>query len=138
MEGFHQLPLESISKSNPEEIKKANGNCSKFTPASPCIAKKRNNKRRRKIVKQQDLVWSLFFHNDRSRSVTPGLFIGIVQILVENFSHGKHMDSILFEDSTHSIVASDLATIAGVLKLVLANVLPNLFDSLGSRKLCEI
>lgn len=48
------------------------------------------------------------------------------------------MDSILLEDSTHSIIASDLAAITGVLKLVLANILPNFFDSLGSRKLCEI
>lgn len=113
-----------------------NGNCSKFTPASPCIARK--EVRRRRIVKKQDLVWSLLFHNDQSQSVTPELFIGVVQILIENFCHSEHVDSILLEDSTHSIVASDLAAIAGVLKLVLANILPNFFDSLGSRKLCEI
>lgn len=114
----------------------ANGNCSKFTPASPCIARK--EVRRRRIVKQQDLVWSLLFHDDQSQSVTLELFIGVVQILIENFCHSEHVDSILLEDSTHSIVASNLAAIAGVLKLVLANILPNFFDSLGSRKLGEI
>lgn len=113
----------------------------KFTPASPCIAKKgsknkKNHERRRRIVKKQGLVWSLLFHNDQSKSVTPTplpeLFIGTIQILIENFSHGEHVDSILLEDSPHSIVAQDLAAITGVLKFVLANVLPNLFDSLGS------
>lgn len=109
----------------------------KFTPASPCIAKKgnsnkKNHKRRRRIVKKQGLVWSLLFHNDQSKSVSAGLFIGTIQILIENFSHGEHVDSILLEDSPHSIVAQDLAAITGVLKFVLANVLPNLFDSLGS------
>ena len=45
------------------------------------------------------------------------------------------MDSVLFEDSTHGIIASNLATVTGILELVLTNVLPDLFDGLRPRKL---
>lgn len=71
----------------------------------PHASQKINQERQRRIVKKQGLVWSLLFHKDQSQPVTPGLFIGIVQILIENFSHSEHVDSILLEDSTHSIVA---------------------------------
>jgi hypothetical protein len=70
-----------------------------------------------------------------SNPLKPILFIGIVEILVEDFRHGEHVNAVLLEDSTHGIVASDLATIARVLKLVLTYVLPYLLDSLRSREL---
>lgn len=45
------------------------------------------------------------------------------------------MNSVLFEDSTHGIIASDLSAVTGVLELVFTNVLPDLFNGLWSRKL---
>ena len=65
----------------------------------------------------------------------PRLFIRVIQVLIEDFGHGKHVDPVLFEDCTHELVTSDLATIGRVLKLVLTNILPDFFNRLGPRKL---
>lgn len=43
------------------------------------------------------------------------LFIWAVQVLIEDLGHGKHVDPILLEDSSHRIVASNLASVTGVL-----------------------
>lgn len=47
------------------------------------------------------------------------------------------MDPVLLEDSTHGVVASDLASVTWVLKLVLPNVLPDLLHRLRPRKLIK-
>jgi hypothetical protein len=52
---------------------------------------------------------------DGSNSPKPWLFIGIVQILVENLRHGEHMNTVLLKNGAHGVVASDLATVAGIL-----------------------
>lgn len=46
---------------------------------------------------------------------TERLFVRTIQILVENLGHGEHMHSFLFENSTHCIVASDLASVTRIL-----------------------
>jgi hypothetical protein len=66
------------------------------------------------------------------------LFIRVIQVLIENLGHGKHVDSVLLEDSAHRFVTSDLAAIGRVLQLVLTNVLPNLLNRLWARKLFKI
>jgi chromatin remodeling complex protein RSC6 len=92
-----------------------------------------DHKRRRRIVKKQGLVWSLLFHNDQSKSVSAGLFIGILcddamrAVFKQDRVHMFTMTKILNQN-----LYSPDAAITGVLKFVLANVLPNLFDSLGS------
>lgn len=63
------------------------------------------------------------------------LFIGVVQVLIENLGHGKHVDSILFEDSSHRLVASDLAAIGWILQLILPDILPDFLNCLRSREL---
>lgn len=64
-----------------------------------------------------------------------GLFIRVIQVLVENLGHGKHVNSVLLEDSAHRFVTSDLAAVGRVLQLILTNVLPDLLNCLGARKL---
>lgn len=63
------------------------------------------------------------------------LFVWAVQVLVEDLGHGEHVNSVLLEDRSHRIVASNLATITGVLKVVIPNVLPDLLYCLRTRKL---
>jgi hypothetical protein len=65
-------------------------------------------------------------------SGTEKLFVRAVQILTENFSHGEHVYAVLFEHSAHRIITADLTSIAWVLKIMLVNVLPELFDCLWS------
>ena len=48
--------------------------------------------------------------------------------MVQDLGHLKHVHFILFEDSSHSIVAADLSPVAGILKVVRANMLPKSFD----------
>lgn len=43
------------------------------------------------------------------------------------------MHPVLLEDSTHGIVTSDLTSVAGILKTMLANVLPKSLHRLRSR-----
>lgn len=64
-----------------------------------------------------------------------GLFVRTIQVLVEDLGHGKHVYAVLLEDSAHRIVTSDLASVVWVLQLVSADVLPELLDRLGPRKL---
>ena len=45
------------------------------------------------------------------------------------------MDSILFKDSSHRIVASDLTPIVGVLEFIRSDILPDLFYRLRPGKL---
>lgn len=66
------------------------------------------------------------------------LFIRVIQVLIENLGHRKHVNSVLLEDSSHRFVTSNLAAIGRVLQLVLTNVLPNLLNRLGTRKLFKI
>lgn len=46
---------------------------------------------------------------------TDRLFVWTIQILVKNLGHGEHVHSFLFENSTHCIVASDLASVTRIL-----------------------
>lgn len=46
------------------------------------------------------------------------------------------MYAILFENGAHEVVASDLATVIWILKLMFTDVLPDLFHRLRSRQLC--
>ena len=62
---------------------------------------------------------------------TDRLFVWTIQILVKNLGHGEHVHSILLEDGTHGVVATNLTSITWVLQLILTNVLPDLFDRLG-------
>ena len=48
--------------------------------------------------------------------------------MIQNLGHLKHVDFVLFEDCSHSIVAADLSPVAGVLKLVCADMFPKSFD----------
>jgi hypothetical protein len=49
-----------------------------------------------------------------SRLTTTSLVLG-VEVLIENFVHGEHVNTVLFEDGAHGVVASYLALVAGVL-----------------------
>lgn len=62
-----------------------------------------------------------------------GLVVWAVQVLIENFGHGKHVYPILLEDSTHCIVTEDVASVTGILKFMFVNILPDFLDRLGSR-----
>lgn len=66
-----------------------------------------------------------------------GLFVWVIQVLIEDLGHGEHMDPILLKHSAHRVVAADLASIAWILQLFFTDVLPYLFDSLGARQLEE-
>jgi hypothetical protein len=59
----------------------------------------------------------------------------IVEIVVQNLGHLKHVHLILLENRPHRIVATDLPSIARILKLVGMNVFPKSFDGLWTRKL---
>lgn len=73
--------------------------------------------------------WSLLIQHD-SNGPKSWLFVGVVQILVQDFRHGEHMHAILLEDGAHGVVASDLAAVARILELILADVLPYLLHCL--------
>jgi hypothetical protein len=45
----------------------------------------------------------------------PWLFVWVIQVLIENLGHGKHMDPILLKHCAHRVIAADLASIAGIL-----------------------
>ena len=49
--------------------------------------------------------------------------------------HLEHVDTGLLKDGAHQLVTYDLTLVAGVLKLVRLDVLPELLDYLGPRKL---
>lgn len=46
------------------------------------------------------------------------------------------MYAILFKNGAHEVIASDLATVIWILKLMFTDVLPDLFYRLRSRQLC--
>jgi hypothetical protein len=58
-----------------------------------------------------------------------------VEVLIEDLVHSEHVDTVLLENSAHSIVAADLAFIVGILEISLFDVIPNLLDGLGARQL---
>lgn len=62
-------------------------------------------------------------------------FIWIIEVLTENLRHGKHVDAVLLEDTTHQVVAENVALVCGILQVVLSDVLPHLLDGLGARQL---
>lgn len=61
----------------------------------------------------------------------PGLFVRIIQVLVQDLGHGKHVHPILLEDGTHGIVAADLTSITWILELIFPDIFPYFFDRLG-------
>ena len=62
-------------------------------------------------------------------------FVRIVEVLVQDLVHSEHMDLVLLENSAHAIITTDHAFIVWILQILLADVLPDPFDSLRSRKL---
>ena len=48
--------------------------------------------------------------------------------MVQNLGHLKHVHLILLENSSHRIVAADLPSVAGILKLVGADMFPKLAE----------
>ena len=55
--------------------------------------------------------------------------------MVQNLGHLKHVHFVLFENSSHSVVAADLSLITGILKLICTNIFPEFFDRLWAREL---
>lgn len=49
--------------------------------------------------------------------------------------HPKHVNSCLFEDCLHLLVANDLTFVVRVLKVICFDVFPELLDNLRSREL---
>lgn len=58
-----------------------------------------------------------------------------VKVLIENFVHGKHMNTVRLEYGAKGIVAANLAFVVRVLKVMLFDVLPDLLDRLRTREL---
>jgi len=54
--------------------------------------------------------------------------IWIVEIMVQNLGHLKHVHFVLFENSSHGVIAADLSLVTGILKVICANIFPELFD----------
>jgi len=50
--------------------------------------------------------------------------------LIKDLVHGEHVNAVLLENSTHSVVATDLTLVVRVLKITLFDIFPNLLDSL--------
>ena len=63
------------------------------------------------------------------------LFVRIVQVLVKNLSHGKHMHTVLFEDCAHWVIAADLTSVARILEIVVTDILPKFLDCLRAGEL---
>lgn len=59
----------------------------------------------------------------------------IVEVMVQDLGHLKHVHLILLENSSHRIVAADLPSVARILKLVGADMFPKSFDCLWTREL---
>lgn len=70
-----------------------------------------------------------------SEHLLVGLFVRIVQVLIKDLSHGKHMHAILFEDCAHRIITSDLPSVARILEIVVTDILPEFLDCLRAREL---
>jgi hypothetical protein len=51
----------------------------------------------------------------------------------EEFVHGEHMNSILFEDRLQTVITADDPPIARILKLVFFDICPYLLDHLWTR-----
>lgn len=58
-----------------------------------------------------------------------------VKVAADQLVHRKHIQAALLEYGLHLFVAKNLSLIVWVLKIVALDVLPELFDNLGSRKL---
>jgi hypothetical protein len=66
------------------------------------------------------------------------LFIGIVEILVEKFCHGEHVNPVGLEDRSHLFVADDMTFVRRILKIVDPDVFPDFLGCLGTRQLSNI
>ena len=51
----------------------------------------------------------------------------------EEFVHGEHMDSILFEDRFQTVIAADDSPVARILKFVLFDICPYFLHHLWTR-----
>jgi hypothetical protein len=63
------------------------------------------------------------------------LFVRAIQILIEDLGHREHVYAILFENSAHGVVATDLTSVVWILQIVFTNILPESLYCLRTRKL---
>lgn len=73
----------------------------------------------------------------RQRSINQvvPLFVHIVHVLTEYLVHREHMYLFLLEYGFQGFIAPNHALVAWVLQIMRANIGPDTFDRLGSRKL---
>lgn len=64
--------------------------------------------------------------------VGSGSLVERVELAAEELVHGEHVDSALLEYCLELLVAADLALVGGLLQVVRLDVLPELFDNLGT------
>ena len=60
------------------------------------------------------------------------LLVGIVEVLIQDFRHLKHVDFIQAENFLHSIVADNEALVVGILERVRFDIVPYSLCSLWS------
>lgn len=57
------------------------------------------------------------------------LFDGI-EILIQDFVHGEHVDLVLLEYPAHGFVANDVSSVGFILQVICTDMFPNTFDAL--------
>ena len=98
----------------------------------PHASQKANDKTKMRFVEGDQ---SSLIQSHMAFGAHHGLFVRIIQVLIEDLGHGEHVDPILLKHSAHRIVTANLASIARILKLIFTDVLPYPLDSLWTRKL---
>ncbi len=59
-------------------------------------------------------------------------------MLTQHFIHRKHMDLVLFENTSQSLVASDLSLVFGILEIIRFEIGPESLDSFWTGELLII
>jgi hypothetical protein len=136
IQGQHQLPLESNKMTKNLESTRRQKESLKRRPKvgssrqHPHATQKANDRTKTEFVEGgQESLHSRTDH---------GLFIWVIQVLIENLGHGEHMDPILLKHCAHRVIAADLASIARILQFFFTDVLPYLLNSLWTRKLVQV
>lgn len=85
----------------------------------------------------QSIPYALFSSFAKPIKVQLSLFsfLNIVQLLSQQFVHGKHVNFVLLKNQLHAVITDDLSFVGGILEVVGFDVHPYLFDDLGSREL---
>ena len=60
------------------------------------------------------------------------------EMIAQDLVHGEHVHSILLEDGTEGVVASNLSLVFGILEVMLFEVGPQSLDRLRPRELRQI